>query len=761
MQTIHNILKTLMSSLLLLLIWGHSENQTEPSGLINLTDNPSIGLSLSPGLKSEGSFYTLDGQVSFSISNTSGNLIVSLDNELYNFSGPFGQEYGFSIENLPKDGAYHKVIVWLDHTPEAMVTTYFKAPTESLVNKSLACSIFATVSTSACESATNTYDVTGEILFFDPPSSGTLTVSVGSVKQVFNAPFTNSLNYSLLGMAADGSDHKLLAVFSDEPTCIAQEIYRAPSGCAADKCSISILPSAGACDPNTNQYDLTGSILLDNISGSGNLIIKVSGTSIQQTFTLPLASSVSFVLPGLPADGLEHEVVAWFESDVFCAATSLYNAPPPCNPDCDIDIVYWIGKCEGATDIYVLHGTVVLSNPPTTGTMTITVNGSDLIYNAPFFPVIGYTFTTLPADGAFHDIAVSFSDIGSCSGITTYQAPDICVDCSIEMEVIVGPCDPITNTYSVSGRLVLTNPPTPGFLTVDIEGNTHSFFAPFENKIHLYQIGGLPADGLTHPIEAVFSLENSCIVNDNYLAPICPTACNFFTRVVELNCCKLCPTGNLEVLLLHWKEDYTTLTNVNLALHKPSMLLGHPQEMTSNSKITTDGFLPGDSNGVLDFVATPMVNDPWYHLDLVGVYDLSTITIWGRNDCCQTENIDYMIFTSSEPFPALPYTELMNDPNINHYNQSVVGGDPVTINLNGSGRFIRIQRIGFGSLAIGEVEVIGSGSNSSSPYTYQWSEPSAGNTAQVDCLSIGNHCVTVTDNQTGCSSMACIDINGN
>ena len=724
----HNFLKWLLSISILISILGlkiEDRTLTKPA----LSNAPiSLRLSLDTKFKNTASTtYTLSGQIIFSTPIDNGILKIKVGNEELTFTAPFTNSIQFSFENLPKDGAKHQVLAWLENAPEIMVLSYFKAPVLSTENKSIACTVFVTVAAGACDPITNTYDVTGNLLFFEPPTTGTLTVRVGSVQQVFNAPFNGTLPYSLLRMVADGSDHKLTAEFSDVPTCRIEEIYRAPAACAVDKCSISIVVSASACNNTNNQYSLSGNIFLNNSPTTGNLIIRVSGTSIEQTFTTPFTSSVPFVLPGLPADGLEHEVVAWFEEDGFCSATALFNAPAPCNPACDIDIVYWVGKCNGAIDNYTLHGTVVLSNPPVTGTITITVNGADLVFNAPFNPVIGYTFTTLPADGLNHDIQVNFSDELTCIGLKNYQAPDICPACAIEMEVVVGPCDPVSNTYSVSGRLALTNPPTPGFLTVDIEGNTHTFYAPFDNKIQLYQIGGLPADGAIHSANAIFTLENSCVANENYLAPLCPVSCDFYAKIIENNCCKSCNSGNLNVLTAHWKESNKELVSENVGYYKPSMFLGTPSHQHSNAFLSNDGAFQNNTTSTLDYASSKAVDNPWWHLDLVGNYDVETITIYGRTDCCFTQNHSFIVFTSLTPFPALPYQELIDDPNILNFSQNVVGGTPFTIVVNAPTRFVRIQEIGYGSLELVEVEVIGSGNSSSSPYAYHWSDPNIGN----------------------------------
>jgi len=90
-------------------------------------------------------------------------------------------------------------------------------------------------------------------------------------------------------------------------------------------------------------------------------------------------------------------------------------------------------------------------------------------------------------------------------------------------------CDPITNTYQVSGELTVTNPPESGILTFTSScGGTTTLSAPFPSQIS-YSISGINATGGNCNVVATFSADLSCTISESYSAP---AAC----ASVSLNC---------------------------------------------------------------------------------------------------------------------------------------------------------------------------------------------------------------------------------
>ena len=90
-------------------------------------------------------------------------------------------------------------------------------------------------------------------------------------------------------------------------------------------------------------------------------------------------------------------------------------------------------------------------------------------------------------------------------------------------------CDPITNTYQVSGELTVTNPPESGILTFTSScGGTTTLSSPFPSQIS-YSISGINATGGNCNVVATFSADPSCTITESYTAP---ASC----ASVSLNC---------------------------------------------------------------------------------------------------------------------------------------------------------------------------------------------------------------------------------
>ncbi len=90
--------------------------------------------------------------------------------------------------------------------------------------------ITISTTTTRCTGANaNTYTLSGNLTFSSPPATGYLTVSVeGGHSQVFNAPFTSPLSYSIQKLIADGATRNVTATFSATGTT-GSNSFTAPS----------------------------------------------------------------------------------------------------------------------------------------------------------------------------------------------------------------------------------------------------------------------------------------------------------------------------------------------------------------------------------------------------------------------------------------------------------------------------------------------------------------------------------------------------
>ncbi len=108
----------------------------------------------------------------------------------------------------------------------------------------LPCDISAmTANASPCNGA-NVYDISGNITFTDPPSTGTLTVTdCNGNSTVYNAPFTSPHAYTITGATADGAACNVTATFSDAGACTFTTPVNAPA-----PMSVATVPTNESCD---------------------------------------------------------------------------------------------------------------------------------------------------------------------------------------------------------------------------------------------------------------------------------------------------------------------------------------------------------------------------------------------------------------------------------------------------------------------------------------------------------------------------------
>ena len=182
-------------------------------------------------------------------------------------------------------------------------------------------------------------------------------------------------------------------------------------------CSItSLTANTSPCNPANNTYNLSGSITFIDPPTTDSLIVTdCNGNS--QIFTAPFVSPLNYNITGLNSDGLPCSVNAVFTADTSCNFTTNFNAPAPCGPPCNFDsLTVQIGPCN-SNNSYDLNGMVYFSNPPTTGTLTITDNcsGLDTVIFAPFSSPMNWGIYNLPTGNGNCDITAVFSADPNCT----------------------------------------------------------------------------------------------------------------------------------------------------------------------------------------------------------------------------------------------------------------------------------------------------------------------------------------------------------
>ena len=465
-----------------------------------------------------------------------------------------------------------------------------------------------TATPGACVPLTNTYTLTGAVTFTDPPTTGTLTVQItGGGSQVFTAPFTSPLNYSIASQTADGASHTVTATFSADVACTRNINYSSPVSCLCycypnATCEgyaiYNALPTTVTNGPLTSSISTTipchGDVSVAyTLRGTGSAIKREAAAAFTP-MNQPIYTGLGYVTP--PA-GLE---ALYLQTQGGQTQTLTYNFTPAIGA---FDfIIYDIDEFDNimlsATDVngnpitdftgwFVVSGdgtTATGTQPPgdvapapiwnpTTGSIT---SPTTLNHNRSFIVLrptqlissitINYTSTTTGNHIYFNVYGLLNSDVpGSNCG---------CATCSISsITATPGACVPATNTYTLTGAVTFTNPPTTGTLTVQITGGgSQVFTAPFTSPLN-YSIASQTADGASHTVTATFSADVACTRNINYSSPVsCAPVCNIASAGLTAVSC------NNNSTPVSGSDDYITFS-----LNPSGSLLGSSYTVSSNN----------------------------------------------------------------------------------------------------------------------------------------------------------------------------------
>jgi len=422
-----------------------------------------------------------------------------------------------TIPNAQVGQTYILLITNFSNSPGTI--TFSQTSGSGSADCSFTCGVALTATPSACNN--NTYSVSGNLTVtagpgISVPNSGTVTIanSCGG-SQTFNAPFTN-IPYNFTGLTANGAGCVITATFSNFANCNTVQNYTAPASCVTPCSVTSVTATPTAC--SANQYNVNGQVSFTNPPTTGTLTVTGScgGT---QTFNAPFTSPLNYSFSNLTANGAACSVTATFSANTSCTNTGNYTAPASCN--CAISgITATPTACS--SNLFSLNGNVSFTNPPATGTLTVSSScGGTQTFNAPFTSPLAYSLSGLPANGAGCTVTATFSDNSSCTLTQNFTAPASC-NCSIS-GITATPTSCSSNQYSVGGNISFANAPSTGTLTITGScGGTQTFNAPFTSP-QAYNLTGLTANGAGCTVTATFSDNSSCTLTQNYTAP---ASCN-------------------------------------------------------------------------------------------------------------------------------------------------------------------------------------------------------------------------------------------
>jgi hypothetical protein len=96
-------------------------------------------------------------------------------------------------------------------------------------------------------------------------------------------------------------------------------------------------------------------------------------------------------------------------------------------------------------------------------------------------------------------------------------------------------------------------------------------------------------------------------------------------------------------------------------------------------------------------------SNPWWQVDLGNTYEINSIRIWNRTDCCSERLTNLNIWVKADE-PNAMWMQY----NARTHQYSARGGNPLVFNGNAMGRYVKVQlESNQGILSLAEVEVFG------------------------------------------------------
>ena len=242
------------------------------------------------------------------------------------------------------------------------------------------------------------------------------------------------------------------------------------------------------CQPNT--VDLTAAVVTAGSTGGGALTYwtDAGGTNPLANPNAVTTTGTYYIQAGSGSCSDIQPVTVTIDNCAGCTMTDLTFVLTDC---------YTSG--QGFLQ-YDLEGTLTYTDPPTTGTLTITdCFGFPQVFNPPFNGTQVFTVTDLPQDGLNCDFTAVFSDDPSCTITVGFVAPPTITFFSSNCIIGAG---------EVDGTIEFSNPPATGTLVVEIfdgtSTQTTNIQPPF-NSPEAWLVTGLDPAAANYVITYYFS----------------------------------------------------------------------------------------------------------------------------------------------------------------------------------------------------------------------------------------------------------------
>ncbi len=121
-----------------------------------------------------------------------------------------------------------------------------------------------------------------------------------------------------------------------------------------------------------------------------------------------------------------------------------------------------------------------------------------------------------------------------------------------------------------------------------------------------------------------------------------------------------------------------------------------------------DGNTNGDWGGNSIAHTNSEIN-PWWQIDLAASFAIDHIEIWNRiNSCCIGRMVNYYVFVSDVPFTSTDLNATINQPGVWNSFNAAYPNPSISISVNRTGRYIRLQLAGQAIINLAEMQILGS-----------------------------------------------------
>lgn len=104
---------------------------------------------------------------------------------------------------------------------------------------------------------------------------------------------------------------------------------------------------------------------------------------------------------------------------------------------------------------------------------------------------------------------------------------------------------------------------------------------------------------------------------------------------------------------------------------------------------------------------TALEREAWWEVDLGGSFDIGSIRLWNRTDCCSGRLSNFYLLVSERPFSSSRLSDALNNPNVFKYHHPGQANTSLQIPVKSRGRYVRVQLAGADYLSLAEVMVFG------------------------------------------------------